>query len=196
MRNQSYHDSTPLLKIFKCLYYVLLGWLSLLMAMWVSGVQCPVLNSTAQVLQTQAMASFMKSVYLVFSLPLSLWPSIFPNIIVFSKAPCLLMMWEVKTASGRDPSGLICSGTHPFIYLKVQDIHRALLQEHTSSESYFFPISLIYCSIFTSKHSNWNKRMWMILAWVSRNTSLLMMTSPNCSIAAFSSLSLVLISWQ
>lgn len=102
-------------------------------------------------------ASLRESVWLVIGLPPFLPPSDFPSIIVFAKAPCLLMMcpkWGsfifVVFASS-DISGLICSGTHFFIFLVVPGIRRALLQHHTPNGSIFpcLPSSLFGFHICT-----------------------------------------------
>lgn len=75
------------------LYAMPLSWLWLLATQQMSDVH-GVLSSRTLLSSCRLMprASFMESLHLIFGLPLSLLPSIFPNSIVFSKEPHLPMM--------------------------------------------------------------------------------------------------------
>ena len=70
--------------------------------------------------------------YLAFSFLLLL--SVFPNIIVFTSESCLLMICpkyanlSFAIFGYGESSNLICSRTHLFIFLVVQDICKTVLQ--------------------------------------------------------------------
>ena len=96
--------------------------------------------------------------------------------------------------SSNNVSGIICSRTHLFIFLLVQGICRALLQYHISNESSFslpafFTVQLLHPCIVTR-----HVRVWMIIAFVPNDTSLLLVFLHNSSISVPPSLSFLLIS--
>lgn len=117
----------------------------------------PVLGSPAGLQQMPAWGSSRESAWLVCGLPLCLPPSCFPSIIVSSNAPCFPVMcpkwgsFTIAVSASRDVSGLICSGTHFFIFLMVQGIRRALLQHHLPKES-AFPLSAFFAAQFSHLH--------------------------------------------
>lgn len=139
-------------------------------------------------------AAFMESIYIIFGLHFFLLPSIFLSIIVFPKNPAFSQCAQSRMASVchfylQWCFRLICFRTHLFIFLAVQGICRTLLQLHISNWSFFSPYkpSLLYIVIE-------NTRMWMILALIFKDISLLLVIFPNPSIAPLPNLSFFLIS--
>ena len=179
-----------------------LSQLQPLAALWTSGVRSS-LSSAAPLSLCGLMpvVSVTELISFIFGLPFFLLPSAFPSLIVFSKKPCLLLThpkWNsisVVFFASSYISGLICSRTHLVMFQVVQGVRRALLQHHISEESIlflsaFFTVQLLHLYIGIE-----NTRVWMILALVWNNTSLLSMIFPNSFIAALPSFSLLLISW-
>ena len=163
--------------------------------------QCPVLNIPAQLLRTHAY------VFLYGINPAHAWFSIFPAPFYFSQHYCLfqklLSSHEVPKVgqpqfiifASSNSSVLNCSRTHLFSFLEVQGVCRAVLQHHISNESVF-----LLSVFFTAQISHLyviigSMRVWIILALVSKDTSLHLMAFPNSFIAALVSLCLLLISW-
>ncbi|KAF6081848.1 hypothetical protein HJG60_008854 [Phyllostomus discolor] len=136
-----------------------------------------------------------------------IWPFSFPAIFcfpsttVFPKEACLLMMYRKQDSSSSvtfatsDVSGLMCYRTYLFIFQDVQGIYRTLLQDRISNETFPLAISLCHHNFFLLYLVTGNTRMWMILALVSNDTSLLLLVFPNSSTATLPSFSLLLTSW-
>uniref|UniRef100_A0A671FQK4 Uncharacterized protein n=1 Tax=Rhinolophus ferrumequinum TaxID=59479 RepID=A0A671FQK4_RHIFE len=77
-------------------------------------------------------------------------------------------------------SDLICSRTHLFIFLVVQGMQKVLHQHHILNEPFFFFLSAYFTVQLLHPYIAIEEmRVWMALALVSNDTSLLLMIFPN-----------------
>lgn len=125
--------------------------------------ECPVLKSSAQLLQTHAKGFFYEAVisYLIFLFSFAFY-FFCPELICLAKNPAFC--FDIFSSS--DVSALICSRTPLFIFLMVYSIHRTLLQHHISIESI---LSLSAFSTVQFSHPYiviGNTKIWIILPLV------------------------------
>ena len=114
----------------------------------------PVYHQLQEITQLMYMESVMPSNSLILCRPLLLLPSIFPSIRAFSNEAALPFSWpkywsfSFNISSFNEHPGLISFRMDWLDLLAVQDIHKSLLQQHSSKAS------ILQYSDFFTVHSH------------------------------------------
>ena len=117
-------------------------------SLWLHGLQharhpCP--SPTPRVLKLLFVESVMPSNHLILCCPLSLLPSIFPNIRVFSNESVLHIRWpkywsfSFNISPSNEHLGLISFRMDWLDLLAIQGTLKSLLQHHSSKASILWP---------------------------------------------------------
>ena len=113
---------------------------------------CPVLHHLPEFSKLMSVESVMSSNHFIFSFSLSLLPSIFPSIRVFSNDLGLRIRWpeywsfSFSFSPSNEYSGLISFKIDWLDFLAVQGTLKSLLQHHSSKAS------ILLCSAFFIVH--------------------------------------------
>ena len=120
----------------------------------------PCLISTLGTYLNSCPSSWWSSSHLILSWPLPLWPSIFPNIRVFSNESVLHIRWpkhwrfSFSISLPNEYSGLIFFRMHWLDLLAVQGTLKSLLQYHSSKAS-ILQSSAFFIVQLTAIHDCW-----------------------------------------
>ena len=121
------------------------------------------ITNSLSLLKLMSIESVMPSNHLILYRPLLLWPSIFPNIRVFSSESYLCIQWpkywsfSLSISPSNEYSGLISFRMDWLDLLAVQGTLKSLLQHHSSKASIlrpsaFFTVQLSQPCMTTGKN--------------------------------------------
>lgn len=157
-------------------------------------LQCPVLNSPTQLLQALK-SSFRESTYVISGLPVSLLPSTFLSMTVFSRES-----WSRTTSASTFLPPEMVQAWFDLGSISVPAFWQSRLPQSSGPASHFkwvifLLVSFLYYRAFTQYMVIGNMILWMIMALVSRYTSLHLVIFSSSFIAILQSPSLLFISW-
>ena len=116
---------------------------------WIAAHQASLsITNSQSLLKLMSTESVMPSNHLILSLPLLLWPSIFPSIRGFSNESALCIRWpeyqsfSFSISPSNEHSGLISFRMDWLDLLAVLGTLKSLLQHHSSKAS------ILWCSTF------------------------------------------------